>query len=136
MKEEAERIRKENQALLQKEREQMKSSSSTASSPAEGTADETEVAAQSLPCEHEAFNRRQNLERGTKFLIDAIEDSTELDESSDVSPTSRPDNATQSSHAQQGSLSAVSVASETKIKRSSGQTVAIGRYVPLNDGWY
>ena len=116
----------------------MKSSSSTASSPAEHTADETEVAAQSLPCEHEAFNRRQNLERGTKFLVDAIEDSTELDEYSDVSPTPRnlrPDDANQSSHDQQDSLSAVSVASETKIKRSSGQTVALGRYVHLND-WY
>ena len=90
LKEEAERIRKENQALLQKERELMKSSSSTASSPAEDTADENEVAAQSLP----------------------REDSTELDEYSDVS-----------------------LASKTKTKRTSGQTVALGRYVPLND-WF
>ena len=88
MKEEAERIRKENQALLQKEREQMKSSSSTASSPAENRADETEFAAQSLP----------------------REDSTELDELSDVL-----------------------LASKAKTKRSSGQTVALGRYVHLND---
>ena len=42
MKEEAERIRKENQALLQKEREQMKSSSSTASSLAEEAMEELE----------------------------------------------------------------------------------------------
>ena len=42
MKEEAERIRKENQAFLQKEREQMKSTSSTASSAAEENIDETE----------------------------------------------------------------------------------------------
>ena len=42
MKEEAERIRKENQALLQKEREQMKSSSSTASSVTEEPIEEQE----------------------------------------------------------------------------------------------
>ena len=42
MKEEAERIRKENQALLQKEREQMKSSSSTASSVTEESIEEQE----------------------------------------------------------------------------------------------
>ena len=90
LKEEAERIRKENQALLQREREQMKSSSSTASSPAEHTPDETELAAQSLP-------------HG---------ENTELDEYSDVSLGSKP-----------------------KTKRSSGQTVALGRYVTLN-GWY
>ena len=42
MKEEAERIKKENQALLQKEREQMKSSSSTASSVTEETIDEVD----------------------------------------------------------------------------------------------
>ena len=42
MKEEAERIRKENQALLQKEREQMKSSSSTASSVADEAMEELE----------------------------------------------------------------------------------------------
>ena len=43
MKEEAERIRKENQAFLQKEREQMKSNGSTASSSAaEETTEEFE----------------------------------------------------------------------------------------------
>ena len=42
MKEEAERIKKENQALLQKEREQMKSSSSTASSVTEEAIDEVD----------------------------------------------------------------------------------------------
>ena len=42
MKEEAERIKKENQALLQKEREQMKSSSSTTSSVTEEGIDEVD----------------------------------------------------------------------------------------------
>ena len=42
MKEEAERIKKENQALLQKEREQMKSSSSTTSSVTEEAIDEVD----------------------------------------------------------------------------------------------
>ena len=52
MKEEAERIRKENQAFLQKEREQMKSSSPTTSS-CEEIVDEIESTGRSHTHEHE-----------------------------------------------------------------------------------
>ena len=61
MKEEAERIRKENQAFLQKEREQMKSNESTASSSAaEETTEECEPTDCLIQEDHENITTTTN----------------------------------------------------------------------------